>query len=167
MTSLPASDPGCAAVWGSKRINPRPQSYLCLTWSGCPSNDDDNDEMLAVMLLSQHLVSSSKTVRPRALCGAQCIGHAIRMWPVVFSEALHSQFSEEVRFYLSIDKWSCPTPVCRQLHNPGCLGQTHFNRLGTGCGYENTEFGSILAVLHFPFMICPSRNADAKFCKFI
>ena len=46
MTSLPASDPGSAAVWGSKRINPRPQSCLCLTWSGCPSNDDDDDDDL-------------------------------------------------------------------------------------------------------------------------
>ena len=43
-TSLPASDPGSAAVWGSKRINPRPQSCLCLAWSGCPSNDDDDDD---------------------------------------------------------------------------------------------------------------------------
>ena len=42
MTSLPAFDPGSAAVWGSKRINPRPQSCLCLTWSGCPLNDDDD-----------------------------------------------------------------------------------------------------------------------------
>ena len=41
ITSLPASDPGSAAVWGSKRINPRPQFCLCLAWSGCPSNDDD------------------------------------------------------------------------------------------------------------------------------
>ena len=41
MTSLPASDSGSAAIWGSKRINPRPQSCLCLTWSGYPSNDDD------------------------------------------------------------------------------------------------------------------------------
>ena len=41
MTSLPASDPGSAAVRGSKRINPRPQSCLCLTWSGYPSNDDE------------------------------------------------------------------------------------------------------------------------------
>ena len=40
---LPASDPGSAAVWGSKRINPRPQSCLCLAWSGCPSNDDDDE----------------------------------------------------------------------------------------------------------------------------
>ena len=41
MTSLPASDSGSAAVWGSKRINPRPQFCLCLTRSGYPSNDDD------------------------------------------------------------------------------------------------------------------------------
>ena len=47
MTSLPASDPGSAAVWGSKRINPRPQSCLCLAWSGFPSNDDDDDELQA------------------------------------------------------------------------------------------------------------------------
>ena len=44
ITSLPASDPGSAAVWGSKRINPRPQFCLCLAWSGCPSNDDDDDD---------------------------------------------------------------------------------------------------------------------------
>ena len=43
MTPLPASDPGSAAVWGSKRINPRHQSCLCLTWSGYPSNDDDDE----------------------------------------------------------------------------------------------------------------------------
>ena len=43
MTPLPASDSGSAAVWGSKRINPRPQSCLCLTWSGYPSNDDNVD----------------------------------------------------------------------------------------------------------------------------
>ena len=43
MTSLPASDPGSAAVWGSKRINPPPQFCLCLAWSGCPSNDDDDE----------------------------------------------------------------------------------------------------------------------------
>ena len=42
MTSLPASDPGSAAVWGSKRINPWPQSCLCVAWSGYPSNDDDD-----------------------------------------------------------------------------------------------------------------------------
>ena len=44
ITPLPASDPGSTAVWGSKRINPRPQSCLCLTWSGCPSNNNDDDD---------------------------------------------------------------------------------------------------------------------------
>ena len=44
ITPLPASDSGSAAVWGSKRINPRLQSCLCLTCSGCPSNDDDDDD---------------------------------------------------------------------------------------------------------------------------
>ena len=44
ITPLPASDLGSTAVWGSKRINPRPQSCLCLTWSGYPSNDDDDDD---------------------------------------------------------------------------------------------------------------------------
>ena len=42
ITSLPASDSGSAAIWGSKRINPRPQFCLCLAWNGCPSNDDDD-----------------------------------------------------------------------------------------------------------------------------
>ena len=42
ITLLPASDSGSTAVWGSKRINPRLQSCLCLTWSGYPSNDDDD-----------------------------------------------------------------------------------------------------------------------------
>ena len=44
ITPLPASDSGSAAVWGSKRINPMPQSCLCLTCSGYPSNDDDDDD---------------------------------------------------------------------------------------------------------------------------
>ena len=52
MTSLPASDPGSAAAWGSKRINPRPQSCLCLTWSGYPSNDDNDDDEQEALKLS-------------------------------------------------------------------------------------------------------------------
>ena len=44
------------------------------------------NQVLAVMLLSQHRVSSSKTVRPRAPCGARCIGHAVSTWSAVCSE---------------------------------------------------------------------------------
>ena len=45
ITPLPESDSGNSAVWCSKRINPRPQSCLCLTWSGYPSNDDDDERL--------------------------------------------------------------------------------------------------------------------------
>ena len=60
-TSLPASDPGSAAAWGSKRIKPRPQSCLCLTWSGYPSNDDPQ---LAVFV---RYVSSDVVVKEELL----------------------------------------------------------------------------------------------------
>ena len=73
------------------------------------------DQMLAVVLLSQHRVSSSKTVRPRAPCGARCIGHAVSTWSAVCSEAPHSQFDEGARPHLCMDKWNRSTPVRRQL----------------------------------------------------
>ena len=61
------------------------------------------DQMLAVMLLSQHRVLSSKTVRPRAPCGARCMGHIVSTWSAVCSEAPHSQFGEEARPHLCMD----------------------------------------------------------------
>ena len=73
------------------------------------------DQMLAVMSLSQHRVSSSKTVRPRAPCGARCIGHAVSTWSAVCSEALHSQFGEGARPHLCMNEWNRPTPVRRRL----------------------------------------------------
>ena len=59
MTSLPASDPGSAAVWGSKRINPRPQSCLCLTWSGYPSNNDNDNVVLTKCFIFTHFRQKS------------------------------------------------------------------------------------------------------------
>ena len=73
------------------------------------------DQMLAVMSLSQHRVSSSKTVRPRAPCGARCIGHAVSTWSAVCSEAPPSQFGEGARPHLCMDAWNRPTPVHRRL----------------------------------------------------
>ena len=73
------------------------------------------DQMLAVMLLSQHRVSSSKTVRPRAPCGARCMGHIVSTWSAVCSEAPHSQFGEGARHHLCMDEWNRPTPVRRRL----------------------------------------------------
>ena len=73
------------------------------------------NQMLAVMLLSQHQVLSSKTVRPRAPWGARCIGHAVSTWSAVCSEAPHLQFGEGARPHLCMDKWNRSTPVRRQL----------------------------------------------------
>ena len=53
--------------------------------------------MLAVVLLSQHRVLSSKTVRPHAPCGARCIGHAVSTWSAVCSEVPQLQFGEGAR----------------------------------------------------------------------
>ena len=62
------------------------------------------NQMLAVVLLSQHRVSSYKTVRSCAPCDAQCIGHTVSTWSVVCSEVPHPQFGEEVRPHLCMDE---------------------------------------------------------------
>ena len=63
------------------------------------------DQTLTVMSLSQHRVSSSKIVRPRAPCGTRCIiGHAVSTWSAVCSEAPHSQFGEGARPHLCMDE---------------------------------------------------------------
>ena len=45
-----------------------------------------------------------QTVRLRAPCGARCIGHAVRTWSTVCSEAPHSQFGEGARPHLCMDE---------------------------------------------------------------
>ena len=100
-----------------------PQAVYCL------------NQMLEVMLLSQHRVLSSKIVRPCAPCGARCIGHAIRTWSAVCSEAPHSQFGEGARPHLCMDEWNRPTPVRRRLS----LTQAAWGkpiRHGTGLGHQ-------------------------------
>ena len=51
ITPMPASDSGSAAVWGSKRINPRPHSCLYRTWNGYPSSDDETTTEIAYSVL--------------------------------------------------------------------------------------------------------------------
>ena len=107
--------------------------FVVVVWKGIHSRSDTNttgaeglsfyypsllyctDQMLAVVLLSQHRVSSSKTVGPRAPCGARCMGHASRTWSAVCPEAPHSQFDEGARPRLCMDEWNRPTPVRRRL----------------------------------------------------
>ena len=91
------------------RTEAKDLSFYYLRLLYCP------DQMLAVMMLIQHRVSSSKTVRPRALCGARCIGHAVRTWSAVCSEARHLQFGKGARLHLCMDKWNRATLVCRRL----------------------------------------------------
>ena len=72
----------------TNRTGAKGLSFYYLRMLYCP------DQMLTAILLSQHWVSSSKTIRSRAPCGARCIGHAIRTWSAVSSETPHSQFGE-------------------------------------------------------------------------
>ena len=71
---------------------------LVVVWKGIHSRSDTNrtgaeglsfyyprllyclNQMLTVMLLSQPCILSSKIVRPRAPCGARCMGQAVRTW---------------------------------------------------------------------------------------
>ena len=107
--------------------------FVVVVWKGIHSRSDTNrtgaedlsfyyprllycpDQMLAVMSLSQHRVSSSRTVRPHVSCGARCMGHAIRTWSAVCSAAPHSQFGERARPHLCMDEWNRPTPVFKRL----------------------------------------------------
>ena len=73
------------------------------------------NQMLAVVLLNHHRVSSFKRVRPRAPCGARCIGQAVSTWSAVCSEAPHSQFGQGARPHLYMDEWNRRTPIRRRL----------------------------------------------------
>ena len=42
-------------------------------------------------------------------------GMLLKTWSSVCSKTLHLQFVEGARLHLCIDKWNCPTPVCRRL----------------------------------------------------
>ena len=75
------------------------------------------DQMLAVMELSQHLVSSCKTVRPIIHRGARCMGYVKIMLSAVFcSLAPHLHFAEEARPHLCMHKPKRPTPISRRLN---------------------------------------------------
>ena len=110
------------------------------------------NQMLAVMLSSQHRVSSSKTVRPRAPCGARCIGHAVSTWSAVCSEAPHSQFGERTKPRLCMHKWNRPTPVRRRLSLTQAIGvspsQQAWHRSRT------QKHGAWKYFLNTPFSIC-------------
>ena len=128
--------------------------------------------MLAVVLLSQHRVSPSKTVRPRAPCGARCMRHAVSTWYAVCSEAPHLQFGVGARPHLCMDKWNRPTSVRRWLNlTQATRGKPIPTGLapvrGTKAQKHSKSTGSTFTVLRFPFVICPFRSADAKSGKVV
>ena len=152
------------------------------------------NQMLAVVLLSQHRVLSSKTIRPRAPCGVRCIEHAVSIWSVVCSEAPHSKFGEGARPHLCMDKWNCPTPVRRRLSltqaawdKPiptglvpvrGTKAQSleafskhrarkHFHRAWKHFHSIFTVSVFLMMLQSIPFVICPFRSADAKSSKVV
>ena len=121
------------------------------------------DQMLAVMSLSQHRVSSSKTVRFRAPCGARCIGHAVSTWSAVCSKAPHSQFGEEARPHLCMDEWNRPTPVRRRLS----LTQAARGKpIPTGLALVREQKHGAWKHFHStPRSICDSSKWNAEYCE--
>ena len=59
--------------------------------------------MLTVMVLSQHRLSTSKTVSPRIPVGARCTRHVRMMCSAVCSAAPHSQFNVGARPHLCMN----------------------------------------------------------------
>ena len=121
------------------------------------------DQMLAVILLSQHRVSSSKTFRLRAPYDARCIGHAIRTWSVVCSAAPHSQFGKGARPHLCMDKCNRPKPVRRELS----LTQAHRDKLiptglalVLGIKAQSLEVISQYSAFHLWFVHLEARRAS-------
>ena len=91
MTSLPASDPGSAAFWGSKRINPRPQSCLCLTCSGYLSNDDDELIFISSNSLFHLLGSSEVNQKSEKQIQKGKINKALKSWQKNFKTTIKIQ----------------------------------------------------------------------------
>ena len=81
----------------------------------CPNLLCCLDQLLAKMELSQHLVSSFKTVRPITPRGDRCMGRVKIMWSAVFSLAPYAHFAEGARPHLCVDEPKRPTPVRRRL----------------------------------------------------
>ena len=74
-------------------------------WSSSSSSfgRDPHFQMLAVMVLSQHRVSTSKTVSPRIPVGARCTGRVRMMCSAVCSATPHSQFDVGARPHLCMN----------------------------------------------------------------
>ena len=93
-----------------------------------------------------------QTVRPRAPCGARCIGHAVSTWSAVCSEAPHSQFGEGARPHLCMDEWNRPTPVRRRLSLTQPAGVSPSQQAWHRSGAQ--KHGAWKHLHSIPFSIC-------------
>ena len=93
----------------NKKMGTEDLSFYRLSLLCCP------DQMLAVIELSQHLVSSFKIVRPIIPRGARCVENVKIMWSAVCSLTPQSHFAEGARPHLRMDKPKRPTPVRKRL----------------------------------------------------
>ena len=110
------------------------------------------DQMLAVIVLSQHQVLSFKTVKPRAPYVARCIGHANRTWFAVCSMTPHWQFGKgnpDLHGRIKLPKGSLQAIDL----NTSCSEQPQTNRPSIAYGYKSTDPGCNLTVLRVPFII--------------
>ena len=105
----------------------------------------------------------------RAPCGARCMGHAVRTWSAVYSEAPQSQFGEGARPHLRMNEWNRPIPVRRQLSLIQVVrGKFILTGLALVLGMKTRVWMySRSSLLRVPSTICSLRKADAKSGKVV
>ena len=86
---------------------------------------DYPNQILAVVVLSQHRVLPYKTFRPHATCDVRCMGHIIRTWFAFFLMAQHSKFGKGAGPHLYIY-----IPHLHNLHKISVLQQACFTTKG-------------------------------------
>ena len=119
--------------------------------------------MLAVMVLSQHRVSSLKTDRSRAPYGVRCMGHAVRMWSAFVQRAPHRNSMKELEPFVHRKLESLNTSLQAIKLDPNCLKQAQCNRPW----HENMEPGSMFPLIFS--CVCVRKNLFVcklyLFCK--
>ena len=119
-------------------------------------------QMLAVMELSQHVVSSSKTIRSIIPRGVRCVGPVKIMWSAVCLLAPHLQFPEEARPHLC-GRTETPNTSTQAIEfDPCCSGQTHSNRSCADPRNVDTEPRCTLGVFCVPCQVRPLGSTDAQ-----
>ena len=72
-------------------------------------------QVIAMIFLSQYLVSSSRSDKPQRSFGVRRVGYAEMMWFAVCSFASHSLLQESERFHSCMDEQKRPMPVRKRL----------------------------------------------------